>query len=116
MKNEKLSDEEFWNERNGVLRLWRTGKEIDIDEAIEYHRNLPLGRRGVLAYNKAREVGIPLAMPRGGWALLEQEIEFVKYMREVGQADLMAISVDTYTRRGQYEQAEKAVEESRKIG
>jgi len=41
IRNKKLSEEEFFKERAEVLAQWPTGKEVDLDEAIEYHKNLP---------------------------------------------------------------------------
>ena len=40
IRNKKLSEEEFFKQRKEVLSQWHTGKEVDLDEAIEYHKNL----------------------------------------------------------------------------
>ena len=41
VRNQKWSDEEFQEERRKVLALWPTGKDVDLDEAIEFHKTLP---------------------------------------------------------------------------
>ncbi len=41
IRNKRWSDEEFLERRKGVLSRWPTGKDIDLDEAIEYHKRLP---------------------------------------------------------------------------
>ena len=41
IKNKKLRDDEFYKIRKEVLATWETGKEVDLDEAIAYHKSLP---------------------------------------------------------------------------
>ena len=60
IRNRKLSEEEFFKEREEVLAQWPTGKEVDLDEAIEFHKSLPPGK--VLAkklLDAIRPVDIP---------------------------------------------------------
>ena len=39
--NKKLSDDEFYGIRKEILGQWSTGKDVDLDEAIEYHKSMP---------------------------------------------------------------------------
>ena len=41
VRNRKLSEEDFFKEREEVLAQWPTGSEVDLDEAIEFHKSLP---------------------------------------------------------------------------
>lgn len=38
VRNRRLSDEEFFRQREEVLAMWPTGKEVNLEEAIEYHK------------------------------------------------------------------------------
>ena len=39
--NKKLSDDEFYAIRKEILGQWPTGKDVDLDESIEYHKGMP---------------------------------------------------------------------------
>lgn len=39
--NKKLSNDEFYGIRKEILGQWSTGRDVDFDEAIEYHKNMP---------------------------------------------------------------------------
>ena len=39
--NKKIDEARFSTMRQEVLSLWPTGKEVDFDEAVEYHKGLP---------------------------------------------------------------------------
>lgn len=41
IRNKKLSDDEFYGIRKEILGQWSTGKDVDFDEAVEYHKNMP---------------------------------------------------------------------------
>jgi len=41
LNNNRWSDENFFAEREKVLSLWPTGKEIDLEEAVDYLKGLP---------------------------------------------------------------------------
>ena len=40
IRNKKLSDDEFYGIRKEILGQWSTGKDVDFDEAVEYHKNM----------------------------------------------------------------------------
>jgi len=40
-RNKRIDEAEFLKERQSVLSMWPTGKDVDLDEAIAYHKNLP---------------------------------------------------------------------------
>ena len=41
MRNRKLTEDEFFRERKEVLAQWPTGKDVDLEEAIAFHKSLP---------------------------------------------------------------------------
>ena len=41
VKQKRIDEDQFLKMRKDVLSLWPTGKEVDLDEGIEYQKNLP---------------------------------------------------------------------------
>ena len=41
LSNKRWPDEEFFAEREKVLSFWPTGKEIDLEETVDYLKSLP---------------------------------------------------------------------------
>ena len=41
IRNKKLSDDEFYGIRKEIMGQWATGKDVNFDEAIEYHKSMP---------------------------------------------------------------------------
>lgn len=41
IKNKRIPDDEFNAIRADVLKQWPTGREVDLKEAIEYHKAMP---------------------------------------------------------------------------
>lgn len=114
LKNEKWSLDKFKKIRREVLEQWPTGKEVDLEEAIEYHKNLPEEQVMAKKLAKAEAKKNTLIQPRAGVALIEQHIELLTFLREEGQADLLPTTIDSYTRQNNYKEAEEGIEESRK--
>ena len=64
IKNKKWSDDEFYKVRKEILATWETGKEVDLDEAIAYHKSLPEHKIFSNKLNKAKKDGVTLVQPR----------------------------------------------------
>ena len=75
IKNKKWSDDEFYKVRKEILATWETGKEVDLDEAIAYHKSLPEHKIFSNKLNKAKKEGVTLVQPRAGVGLIENHIE-----------------------------------------
>ena len=44
IQNKRISDEEFARLRQEVLAQWPTGKDVDIEESVAYHKSMPAER------------------------------------------------------------------------
>ena len=44
IKNKRLTDEEFFRDRGQVLAEWPTGKDVDLEDGIEFQKGLPDSR------------------------------------------------------------------------
>jgi len=77
LKNKKWTEEEFFKTREEVLAQWPTGKEVDLQEAIDYNKKIPAHKNFAKKLIEAKESGITLAQPRAGVALLDSHIELL---------------------------------------
>lgn len=116
IKNQKLSDEAFFSEREEVLKQWPTGKGVDLQDAIAYQQAIPLMKRfgNVLAQGVDNQE--TLIQPRAGVALAKEHINLLKYLEMEGEADLLPTTVDSYTRLNRYKEAENGIEKSKETG
>jgi methylaspartate mutase epsilon subunit len=116
IRNKKLSEDEFFKERQEVLAQWPTGKDVDLDEAIAFHKNLPRHKNWVNKMRYAKEHGETYAITGMGKATIEEQIELLTYVEKDGLADILGTSVDSYSRQNDYAEAEKGLAESMKRG
>ena len=112
IKNKRLEDDAFFEQRKEVLAMWHTGKEVDLDEAIAYNK----------ARNAERNKGKPekeeykiRSVTGMGKATVEEQIELMQYVENAG-AEALAISPDSLTRYNRFEEVQKYMEESIRTG
>lgn len=116
LNNQRWAEEEFFAERERVLSLWPTGKEIDLAEAVTYLQRIPVEKRYAHAVARAKEAGRTLVQPRGGVALIDDHITLLQHLQDCGGADLLPTTTDTYTRNLKFAAAQRGIEESKKAG
>lgn len=114
--NKRWSIEELLQERQAVISEHPSGKEIDLDEAIEYQRDLPPGKILVNVLAKARERGHICLIAGMGHTTLEDQIDLLTYIQNEGQADFLGTTVDSFTRAHDFEAAERGLQESLRTG
>lgn len=116
IQNKRLEESELLAQREAVLATWKTGAEVDLEEAIEYQKSLPESKNFSAKMNKARAERKTLIQPRAGVPLISKQIELLNYLYEEGGADLLPSTIDSYTRQNLYEEAEKGIEASIRTG
>lgn len=114
INDSRISQTSFFQEREEILKAWPTGKDVNIDEAIEYHKNLPEGKIFSKVMKNADDNSQTLIQPRAGVALLGEHIQLLQYLQQ--EADLLPTTIDAYTRQNQYIEAEKGIEKSKAAG
>lgn len=115
-RNKRLSDDEFFAEREKVLTTWPTGQHVDLDEAIEYHRGIPANRVYASVLDRARKTGTPLNYTYNGTPVLEWQIDLIRHLRTEGGAGLLTTHVDSFTRNQMFDKAASALKESQTAG
>ena len=116
IKNKKISEGDFHALRKEILTQWPTGKDVDLQEAIDYHKAMPEYRDFSKKLVNAKKNGDTLIQPRAGVALLKEHIELLNYLQDKGEADLLPTTIDSYTRQNRYEEGEVGIKESIKAG
>jgi methylaspartate mutase epsilon subunit len=107
----RIEESEFAALRQKLLATWHTGAEVDFDEAVAFHHSLPASRNVARVVMDARARGMTLIQPRGGVALIEEQISLLRGLQDAG-ADLLPTTLDSYTRNNRYEAANEAIQES----
>lgn len=118
VRNKKLTQEEFLQEREEVLATWKTGSDpqLNLDEAVKFLKTVPDEKNFAVKLANAKKNGSrTLVQPRAGVAVIEKHIELLQYLEKAG-ADFLPSTIDSYTRQNRYAEGEKAIEESAKIG
>ena len=116
IQNKKLSNDVFFKERQEVLTQWPTGKDVDLEEAIAYHKAMPECRSFSKKLLEAKKAGKTLVQPRAGVPVVEEHIKLLQYLEKEGEADLLPSTIDSYTRQNRYEEGENGIAESIRLG
>ena len=116
IQNKRLSDDVFYKERAEVLTQWPTGKDVDLQEAVDYHKAMPKSRDFGAKLLEAKAAGRTLVQPRAGVPVIEEHIKLLQYLESEGEADLLPSTIDSYTRQNRYEEAENGISESIRLG
>jgi methylaspartate mutase epsilon subunit len=115
LRNKRLDEAEFLKMREPVLALWPTGRQVDLDEAVEYQKKLPDSKSWHKVAQKLHEEKRTAIFPRAGTGLLEDQISLSKKLVESG-VPFIPVTTDSYTRQLDFAKVESILAEMRKSG
>jgi methylaspartate mutase epsilon subunit len=115
IQNKKISEAEFEQLRKEVLTQWPTGKDVNLEEAVAYHKSMPENKDFSKKLIKAKKENRTLIEPRAGVPVIDEHIKLLKYLQDNGEADLLPTTIDSYTRQNRYAEAENGISESIKL-
>lgn len=115
IQNKKISEAEFEQLRKEVLTQWPTGKDVNLEEAVAYHKSMPEKKDFSKKLIKAKQEKRTLVEPRAGVPVIDEHIKLLKYLQDNGEADLLPTTIDSYTRQNRYAEAENGISESVKL-
>jgi methylaspartate mutase epsilon subunit len=115
VKQKRLNEDVFMEMRKKELALWPTGKEVDLDEAVEYHKKMPDSKNVKKVLEKLKKEGRTRVWPRAGAALLEDEIELVKTLYDAGVRTI-PVTTDSYSRVYRFDKVQESLEETKRTG
>lgn len=116
VRNRRLEEDEFLATRQTVLAGWPTGAEIDLEEAVAYHHSLPSSKNYARKVTWAKQAGVTLVQPRGGFASIQDQIGLLRILQDSGGADLLPLTTDSYTRNERWQDAQRGLEASSQSG
>jgi methylaspartate mutase epsilon subunit len=115
VRNKRIDDDQLMKMRRAEMDRWPTGKEVDFDEVVAFHKSLPDSKIWWKVMAKLREEGRMSVFPRAGTPILEKMIELCQGLRESGVV-LIPVTTDSYTRLGEYEKVEEILKECERTG
>ena len=115
LRNKRLDEKEFLKMRAPFLAQWRTGREVDLDEAVEYQKQLPDSKNWHKVAQKLHNEGRTAIFPRAGTGLLEDQISLSRKLVSSG-VPFIPVTTDSYTRQLDFEKVEGILAEMRKTG
>ena len=116
LQNKRIPDDVFYKLRQEVLTQWPTGKDVDLQEAVDYHKSMPESRLFGKKLLDAKKARTTLVQPRAGVPVIEEHIKLMQFLQDKGEADLLPTTIDSYTRQNRYEEAENGIKESIRLG
>jgi len=116
IQNKRIPEGEFMKLRQEILTQWPTGKDVNLEEAVAYHKAMPKSRDFSQKLLDAKKNGITLVQPRAGVPVVEEHIKLMQYLEKEGEADLLPSTIDSYTRQNRYAEAENGIAESIRLG
>lgn len=116
LENKRIPEGEFLAQRQEVLTQWPTGKDVDLEEAVAYHKNMPASRNFSQKLMNAKRDNRTLVQPRAGVPVIEEHIKLLQFLEKEGEADLLPSTIDSYTRQNRHQEAENGIAESIRLG
>lgn len=116
VNNKKWSDDYFARERKKVLAMWPTGREVDLQEAVEYHHRMPGTKNAALKVLEARKKGVTYLCPSSGSDTIRAHKELLLHLQNQGRADLLTSYIDSLTRNCRFEAAEQGLGKAKEAG
>ena len=115
VRDQRIEESVFMKLHEKEIAAWPTGRDIDLEEAVEYQKSLPEDKsfwRRLAKYKAEGKTGL---YPRSGVPVVEKEIELLQGLNSVG-VELFPFTTDSYTRNRQFEKAQFGLEESIRTG
>jgi len=116
IRNKRLSDDDFQQQRKDVLALWPTGQEVDFSEAVEFQNGLLPDKNYAKKLALAKETGSTLIRSDSGVPSLDEQTEYQRYLQDEGDCDVLGTIIDSFTRNLRYEAVEQSMQESVQSG
>jgi methylaspartate mutase epsilon subunit len=116
IRNKRLDDNDFARERKEVLASWPTGADVDLDEAVAFHKSMSPHKNFAHRLLKARAEGATLIRSESGVPTAEEFTEYLLFLQTESHIDLLGTMVDSMTRNQRYRAAGDGLSESRKTG
>ncbi len=116
IRNKKIDEDDFLKSRKEVLAIWPTGKDVDLNEAVSYHKNIPPHKNLVNRLIEAKRTEQTLFHNLAGFTTLDQQTDLLLHLQNAGRLDVFFCIYDSFTRTGRFGHVEEVVKECEKTG
>ena len=116
VKSDRWDDAFFDEQRSLVLAGWRTGAEVDLEDAVQFHNSRPPLTNVPRKRIWAKQTGNMLIQPLAGVPTLSGHIALMQHLQDDGTADILPTQIDSLTRTQKYATAEEAIKASEQSG
>lgn len=113
IQNKKLDEKTFYTIQQDVLRQYKTGADVNFDEAVAFHHDFALENNLAHVIQQAKNNKHILIQPRCGVADIDKHIELIQFLQKQGKADVLSATIDSYTRHNRYDEAESGLNQSK---
>ncbi|HVN94820.1 MAG TPA: methylaspartate mutase subunit E [Syntrophorhabdaceae bacterium] len=115
-RNKRMTEKEFMRMRQEVLATWPAASNVDLDEAVAFHKSLPSHKNFALTLLEARKNRRTLIRSESGVPDLEEFTRYLLFLQNEGEIDLLGTMVDSMTRNQKYRDAELGLKKSLETG
>lgn len=116
VRNVRIDEERFLAVRGPVLAQWRTGAEVDLQEALDYHRGVPEHKKLPIALQRAKASRGVLMHNLTGQTTLESQRGFLSALQDQGGSGLLQCLYDSYTRTCRFAQLDAVIADCKANG
>jgi methylaspartate mutase epsilon subunit len=109
IQNKRIDEDVFLSQRPQVLSMWKTGREVDLAEAIAYQKSLPAHKNLPRRLQQAKREGSVLMHNLTGQSTLASQLEFLTRLQNQGGSGLLQCLYDSYTRTCRFEHLEAVI-------
>ncbi|HMQ71872.1 MAG TPA: hypothetical protein PKD25_05100, partial [Rubrivivax sp.] len=115
ISNKRIDEADFLGRREKVLSQWPTGREVDLQDGIDYQKRLPASKNFLKIMQKLHQEGRTAIFPRAGTATIDDSISLYRRLEASG-VPFMPVTTDSYTRAMDFKRVEAALEETQRTG
>lgn len=120
VSDQRWDEDFFLGQRAAALKEWPTGSEVDLAEAVQYHKALPAHKVQPHQLARAKAEGGIVVLPQLGQARLETMVEIMRFVEgECGMSDwndAWFLILDAYSRKKRFDAVDKAISASAQAG
>lgn len=114
--NKKWSDDYFARQREEVLNMWPTGAEVDLDEAVEYHKNTHPSKNASVKLLEAREKGLTCLCPSSGSDTVAFHKQLLLHLQNEAGVEFVTTYIDSLTRNLRFADAQEGLNKAENQG
>ncbi|MCU0288719.1 MAG: hypothetical protein MUF15_20280 [Acidobacteria bacterium] len=94
--------------------MWPSGQEVNLDEAVAYHKSMPYSKNAALKTLEAREKGITYFCPSSGTDTIKSHRKLLLCLQNKAKVDILTSYIDSLTRNCHFEAASQGLKKALK--